>query len=109
MQTKNTQTTSPATADAARDPKKLTIGHHYNCATIRPLFARFSLTNGEPEPANFTDIIEGYHPDNYFAINDGRYLGPDEAGVEPLYYRPGTIDGCMSREDVSEYLEHEAR
>lgn len=46
-------------------------------------FVRWALTNGEPEPSNFIDIVEGYHPDFYFRA--GKYLGPDEAGVEPEF------------------------
>jgi hypothetical protein len=44
------------------------------------------------QPANFTDIIEGYNVENYFRGSlDGAdrsgatYLGPDEAGVEPTW------------------------
>lgn len=44
-------------------------------------FVRWMLTNGQEEPGNFIDTVEGYHPDYYF--RDGRYLGPDQHGVEP--------------------------
>ena len=30
------------------------------------------------------DVVEGYHPDYYFAA-DGSYKGPDEHGVEPTW------------------------
>lgn len=53
-------------------------------------FTRWVLTNGEEEPANFIDIVEGYHPDNYF--RDGKYLGADEAGVEPQFVITETFD-----------------
>jgi hypothetical protein len=44
------------------------------------------------QPANFADIIEGYNVENYFRgsldgadRSGGKYLGPDEAGVEPTW------------------------
>lgn len=46
-------------------------------------FVRWVLTNGEEEPPNFIDIVEGFHPDYYF--RDGKYLGADQGGVEPLF------------------------
>lgn len=52
-------------------------------------FIRWDLTNGEEKPANFSDIVEGYHPDNYF--RDGKYLGADEAGVEPVFEIPDEL------------------
>ncbi len=55
-------------------------------------FIRWALTNGEEEPENFADIVEGYHPDNYF--RNGAYLGADESGVEPVFEIPA--DGAAS-------------
>lgn len=46
-------------------------------------FDRWVLTNGQEEPSNFIDVVEGYHPDNYF--RSGKYIGADEAGVEPQF------------------------
>lgn len=46
-------------------------------------FARWQLVGGVEKPSNFEDIVGGYHPDYYF--RDGKYLGPDEAGVEPVW------------------------
>lgn len=46
-------------------------------------FDRWVVTNGDEEPANLCDITAGYHPDNYF--RDGKYLGPDNQGVEPQF------------------------
>ena len=46
-------------------------------------FVRWTLTSGEEKPSNFSDIVEGYHPDYYF--RDGKYIGADNAGVEPVW------------------------
>ncbi len=46
-------------------------------------FSRWTLTNGQAQPSNFENIVESYHPDNYF--RGGKYLGADEAGVEPVW------------------------
>jgi hypothetical protein len=46
-------------------------------------FLRWVLTNGQEKPSNFEGLVEGYHPDYYF--RDGKYLGPDESGVEPEF------------------------
>lgn len=74
------------TTNAAREAGQLFTLVAGESLPVGAKFVRWALTNGEEEPANFIDIVEGYDPDNYF--RDGRYLGPDGAGVEPMYIMP---------------------
>lgn len=44
---------------------------------LRARFAGWSAVEGES--------VEGYHIDDYFS-RDGHYLGPDERGIEPMFW-----------------------